>query len=964
MVSKTGVNKNLAPSTLFPFPLDDFQQAAIAALAEGKSVVVCAPTGSGKTVIGEYAIYRALSNQKRVFYTTPLKALSNQKYRDFQDKFAPFPQASVGLITGDVVLNPEAAIVVMTTEIFRNMLYETPIGEVGTSLESVETVVLDECHYISDRDRGTVWEESIIYCPPTIQLVALSATIGNPEQLTDWINQIRHPHTAESQCELINSDFRPVPLQFHFSRKKGLFPLLNPQQNGINPRLLPKGRGKSKSHRLRRQDCPSPIQVVQQLQDQDLLPAIYVIFSRRGCEQAVEKLGGITLVNDIEANTLLYYVLNFFLADNLGLQTELLALFQADAEFPQLIPLFQGFFEQGDASTEALLKFLADHPETKRDILEFLAVSSQWIRFEQVEPLTRGIASHHAGILPIWKEFVEQLFEMGLVKVVFATSTLAAGINMPARTTVISALKRRTDEGHSLLTPSEFLQIAGRAGRRGMDTVGYVVTMETPFEGAKEAAYLATESPEPLRSCFTPSYGMVLNLLQKHSLEEVKELLERSFAEYLARLKLKPEQDNLGDLTTEIAQLDIELAGTSEKDFKSYAKLTARLKEEKRLLKILQQQEENSRKQQIAPLISQIPSGKIVHLKGKHVKVATPLTAVVVQFIPGSGKLPDLLCLGEDNRWYRVSTVDIADINLSSVPEGSLSAINLPDLTVFPLGKRTQGDATTRPLSRQIVELAIPDVIPPEIEQQQQRAAAVQDALDNHPFKQHKNPQKLLKRYQKRLQLREQLHQGQIRYQKLQSRKSYYWEEFLNLIVILQQFNALDGYHPTPLGEATATIRGENELWLGLALTSGVLDSLEPQHLAGVISVLISEPLRSDAWVSYQPSPEILAVFDSHRENESTLREIRRQLIQAQYNYAITIPVWLEMDCSGIVEQWASGVSWYDLCENTSLDEGDLVRLLRRTIDVLLQIPQIPRISPIIRENSLLAVKNMKRFPI
>ena len=235
-------------SKIFPFQLDDFQEKAIAALDAGKSVVVCAPTGSGKTLVGEYAIHRALSQGKRVFYTTPLKALSNQKYRDFQETFG---QKQVGLLTGDIIINPGAGVVVMTTEIFRNMLYETPIGQLGTTLENVEAVVLDECHYISDRYRGTVWEESIIYCPPSIQLVALSATIGKPEELTDWIEQVRITACAmkgQSQdtahCELINSDFRPVPLRFYFSNKKGLFPLLNQKQTQINAKLKSVARQK------------------------------------------------------------------------------------------------------------------------------------------------------------------------------------------------------------------------------------------------------------------------------------------------------------------------------------------------------------------------------------------------------------------------------------------------------------------------------------------------------------------------------------------------------------------------------------------------------------------------------------------------------------------------------------------------------------------------------------------------
>ncbi|MFN9675328.1 MAG: DEAD/DEAH box helicase, partial [Microcystis sp.] len=271
--------------TIFPFKLDDFQQSAIAALAAGKSVVVCAPTGSGKTLIGEYAIYRALERGKRVFYTTPLKALSNQKFRDFQEKFGRTPTdgdedspllfAEVGLITGDVVINPSALIVVMTTEIFRNMLYQTPIGEVGTSLENVETLVLDECHYISDRGRGTVWEESIIYCPPSIQLVALSATIGNPGELTDWINWVRQlrqsgDNKQTSSCELINSDFRPVPLRFYFANKEGLFPLLDPKQSKVNPKLHSKV-GHGKPRRLKREDCPTIASIVTTLRDKDML---------------------------------------------------------------------------------------------------------------------------------------------------------------------------------------------------------------------------------------------------------------------------------------------------------------------------------------------------------------------------------------------------------------------------------------------------------------------------------------------------------------------------------------------------------------------------------------------------------------------------------------------------------------------------------------------------------------------
>ncbi|MGL5836277.1 MAG: DEAD/DEAH box helicase, partial [Waterburya sp.] len=473
-------NFELNPRELFPFELDEFQHQAIAALAADKSVVICAPTGSGKTLIGEYAIYRALSHGKRVFYTTPLKALSNQKFRDFQEQFAQGDSRRIGLLTGDTIINPNADVVVMTTEIFRNMLYETPIGQLGTSLSDVEAVVLDECHYISNRFRGTVWEESIIYCPPQIQLVALSATIGNPQELTDWITKVRNSKPNQGQgkkyeCELINSDFRPVPLRYYFCDRNGLQRLLNQTETEISPKLKSAAARKGqKPKRLKIKDCPKIYQVVQQLRDKDMLPAIYIIFSRRGCDQAVEMIEGLGLVSPEEGQQIESILLYFFLTNNVELQTVLLAHFSSAN--PELAELLRDYLADNEQAGDNLAKYLSTNPNQKYLLWQFLCNNSQIARIEQIEPLMRGIASHHAGLLPAWKELVERLFEMGLVKIVFATATLAAGINMPARTTVVSALSKRTDGGHSMLSPSEFLQIAGRAGRRGKDQVGHVVT--------------------------------------------------------------------------------------------------------------------------------------------------------------------------------------------------------------------------------------------------------------------------------------------------------------------------------------------------------------------------------------------------------------------------------------------------------------------------------------------------------
>lgn len=871
---------------LFPFELDQFQKQAIAALNANRSVVVCAPTGSGKTLIGEYAIYRALSRGGRVFYTTPLKALSNQKLRDFRDMFGP---ENVGLLTGDVSVNREAPILVMTTEIFRNMLYGTRIGEVGTSLVGVEAVVLDECHYMNDRQRGTVWEESIIYCPRDVQLVALSATIANSQQLTEWFNIVHGP------TDLIYSDFRPVPLKFHFSNPKGLFPLLESDGKRLNQRL--KQKRPKNDRKAMREESPSIGFVVSQLLQRDMVPAIYFIFSRKGCDKAVEELAPLTLVNEQEAAQL------------------------------------------------------------RQRIAEFIERNPDAVSPNRVEPLSRGIAAHHAGILPAWKGLVEELFQLGLVKVVFATETLAAGINMPARTTVISTLSKRTDDGHRLLTRSEFLQMAGRAGRRGMDTVGHVVTLQTPFEGAKEAAYLATAGSDPLKSQFTPTYGMVLNLLQTHTLEEAKNLVERSFGQFLATIDLKPEQREIVDLQAELNYLEEELARVDLQQLANYEKLQQRLKEERRLLKTLQEQAEEAKAKQIAiALLDAIP-GTVLHLKGKHIPVSSPLPAVLVTKVQGSGQFPYFVCLSRDNRWYVVAHVDV--IELSDVKLKIDPNLEPPEELPFKLGQSKKGTEETAALASQIPYSLEPVTLAPEVMAQVQHVAAVKALVDTHPLRAWGNPANLIKRNARRLELREYI---AIRQHELGEHLAQHWYEFLALIEILQIMNGLDQLTPTALGEAAAAIRGDNELWLGLALTSGELDHLDPHHLAGACAALVTETPRPDTWTNYSQSPEVIQALNS-------LQGLRRRVIKTQYAHDVALPVWpeyklVESGIIGLVEQWALELEWTELCQNTNLDEGDVVRILRRTVDFLSQIPHVPHISRSLQTNAYRAIQLIDRFPV
>ncbi|MBH8572876.1 RNA helicase [Nostocaceae cyanobacterium CENA369] len=874
---------------IFPFELDRFQKDAIASLNAGRSVVVCAPTGSGKTLIGEYAIYRALAQRKRVFYTTPLKALSNQKLRDFREKFGI---DQVGLLTGDASINRDAPILVMTTEIFRNMLYGTPIGQVGISLVDVEAVVLDECHYMNDRQRGTVWEESIIYCPHEVQLVALSATVANSDQLTDWLNRVHGP------TDLIYSDFRPVPLEFHYCNPKGLFPLLNDSKTKINPRLANRGkRRQGDKGKNGRPEAPSLSYTLSQLQQRDMLPAIYFIFSRRGCDKAVAEVGDLWLVNNDESQIL------------------------------------------------------------RRQIDEFLSRNPEAGRSGQIAPLYRGIAAHHAGILPAWKVLVEELFQQGLIKVVFATETLAAGINMPARTTVISTLSKRTDTGHRLLNASEFLQMAGRAGRRGMDKQGHVVTVQTPFEGAKEAAYLATSKPDPLVSQFTPSYGMVLNLLQTHTLDEARELIERSFGQYMATLHLRPDYDEIAEIKAELARLQEQIAAVDENELLVYEKLRQRLKVERQLLKTLQEQAQEDKQEQLAMMLSFAVAGTLLSLKGKNITAPSPVTAVLVEKTPGFEGTTYLVCLGSDNRWYVVTTTDVVDL-YAELPRVEVSPEILPppEMPLKP-GQSRRGSEETFAIAGRIPHPGESVYMPPEVAEQLSRTAAVQEQLEANSLYQSGNAAAIYKRRARCVELEAELEQLQVQVGQ-QSRR--YWEEFLNLIAILQHFSCLDNLVPTELGQVAAAIRGENELWLGLALASSELDRLDPHHLAAVIAALVTETPRPDTKVNFDLSSEVDRAW-------SKLQPIRRSVLKVQYRHGVALPVGLEnryVNLIALVEQWALGTEWTELCENTTLDEGDVVRILRRTLDLLSQIPHVPNLPDSLQRNAYRAMQLIDRFPV
>ncbi len=877
----------------FSFPLDPFQIEAIKAINSGNSVVLTAPTGSGKTLIGEFAIYRALSHESRVFYTTPLKALSNQKFRDFVNQFG---EKKVGLLTGDLSINRDAPVLVMTTEIFRNMLYGE-FEEFDDPLVNLESVILDECHYMNDPQRGTVWEETIIHCPSRTQIIALSATISNADQLQNWIEKVHGPTV------LVNSEYRPVPLDFIFCSAKGLHPLLNNKGNGIHPNCkiwrAPKGqKKKGKVGRIMQPKSPPIGFVISKLAERNMLPAIYFIFSRRGCDKAVENIKDLSLVSYSEAN-LISQRLNIYLKNN------------------------------ADGIKDRV----------------------------HCEALKRGIASHHAGLLPAWKELVEELFQQGLIKVVFATETLAAGINMPARTTVISTLSKRTEEGHRLLFSSEFLQMSGRAGRRGKDSQGYVVTLQTRFEGAKEASILAISQPNPLVSQFTPSYGMVLNLLQNYSLDKSQELIKRSFGSFLYLEESLEEKIILDNLGRDLIELKKITENISWKDFDAYEKLKSRLKEERRLLRILEKQAAEKLSEEITNALNFIKDGSLISIKAPQLNRKV-VPSLICKKIYESKKIKSLLCLTIDNLFILIKPRCVVNI----FPDlDDIDILKLEEPKMNFSGEVVIGDSESQPFANKITEISEKyDLRTPqydlskEVLSQQQLITNLDETITEQPVHRFGDSKKLKKYRKKIIEIEQEII---MRNSLLEDKENHNWKKFTDLIKILNHFGCLNDLELTEVGQSVGAIRSENELWVGLVLLSGYLDDLDPPDLAAIIQAVCIDVRRPNIWCNFKPSLKVIEVFNE-------LEGLRKLVASQQNKFYIDTPIFLETELTGIISEWARGRKWKELIFNTSLDEGDVVRILRRSIDVLNQIQYCTGVSNRLKNKAKLALKSINRFPV
>ena len=513
----------------FDFPLDDFQISGCHSLESGRGVLVAAPTGAGKTVVGEFAAFLAMKQGKKCFYTAPIKALSNQKFADFKTMFG---EANVGLLTGDTSINSEARIVVMTTEVLRNMIYAD-----SRTLENLQFVVMDEVHYLADKFRGAVWEEILIHLPESTQVASLSATVSNAEEFGDWLNEVR------GNTDVIVSENRPVPLYQHVLFNNRLLDLfvadgrVNPEIVRLEKESYRSVRGTPSIHKSRNNARnsgwndrgPTVKQltrpdVIEKLDREGLLPAITFIFSRNACSAAVHQclVAGIRLTNA----------------------------------------------EERSAIREVVFRATSNIPEEDLVVLEF----SEWL-----DGLERGIAAHHAGLLPSFKETVEELFQRGLVKCVFATETLALGINMPARTVVLEKLVKWNGEAHVAISPGEFTQLTGRAGRRGIDIEGNAVILWSKEIDSGSVAGLASTRTYPLKSSFKPTYNMTINLISRFGSVNARASLESSFAQYQADKAVVGLARQIKRNQMAIAQMR-ETMFCHSGDFEEYAEIRAEIK--------------------------------------------------------------------------------------------------------------------------------------------------------------------------------------------------------------------------------------------------------------------------------------------------------------------------------------------------------------------------------------------------
>ena len=853
MNAGSAVERRAAFEAERPFPLDRYQVEALDAIDAGRSVLVAAPTGSGKTLVAEYAIRRALDTGTKAFYTTPLKALSNQK---FGDLVGAHGADQVGLLTGDNSINGDAPVVVMTTEVLRNMIYAG-----SPTLAGLRYVILDEVHYLQNPYRGAVWEEVIIHLAPDVDLVCLSATVSNAEEFAAWVQTVR------GETRAVIEERRPVELQnLYLVGERGtdqlhLLPTFlrgetgqarpNPEAARLDARPGSRGRGRP-TRRLR---TPGRVETVARLAAENMLPAIEFVFSRAGCDQAVEQC--------LDAG----------------------ARLTGTDERPRIRRI-----------AESHTNGLAD------DDLRILGYG-RWLA-----ALEAGLAAHHAGMVPPMKEAVEEAFAAGLVRMVFATETLSLGINMPARTVVIEKLSKFTGERHEFLTPGEYTQLTGRAGRRGIDETGYAVVCWSPFVPFDQVAGLASRRTYALRSSFRPTYNMAANLVRRYTVEVAHHLLNLSFAQFHADRDVVSLDRQLERSREDLRRQRI-VAERGAGDIDEYRRLTGALEAERR---------DRGGGRRGGAALDALRPGDVVVARGRRGKV------VVLSHDRGRGSAPRVLALTTGRELVRLGADDFEG------PPAPAARVELPE-PYAPRSAAFRRDAADR-LRRAKVERADRAAERTRNERVSELAATVaahpvagDAARDNRVQAAARGDR--LERDIARLERR------------VRSRTESLARQFDRVLRVLEAWGYVDGWSLTDAGQLLARLYTETDLLLAEALRQGMLDGLGPADLAAVVSCFTYErrgrdgdrPLPPPQWPSREIPGRVRKIERvwrelSHNEDDAGLPETR----PPDPGFAAVLHAWVEGDDLEAV-----------LADDDDITGGDFVRNVKQCVDLLRQVADV-----------------------
>ena len=882
---------------MYEFEFDDFQLAACQALDDGHGVLVAAPTGSGKTVVGEFAVHLAVTRGRKCFYTTPIKALSNQKYGDLVRRYSA---AKVGLLTGDNAINGDAPVVVMTTEVLRNMLYAG-----SPALAGLSHVVLDEVHYLADRFRGAVWEEVIIHLPESVALTALSATVSNAEEFGDWLTSVR------GGTEVIVDEHRPVPLWQHMMAGSRLYDMFAGPSHGelsapragrleVNPELIRlsqrdaarwRGPGQAPARDRRGRDGrgarpasgarpqrfvpPRRSEVITRLDRAGLLPAITFIFSRAGCDAAVRQC----------------------LAANLRLTTA----------------------AEADEIAAIVADRIADIPDDDLPVLGF----DDWLA-----GLVRGVAAHHAGLLPAFKEVVEELFAAGLIRAVFATETLALGINMPARTVVIERLDKWNGETHAALTAGEYTQLTGRAGRRGIDVEGHAVVLWQPGIDPLAVAGLAGIRTYPLNSSFQPSYNMAVNLVGQVGRERAAKLLESSFAQFQADRAVVGLARKARKLRESAAGLTV---NCERGDYAEYARLRAELSQRE---KEQSKDRAAARRATVITSLGQLGRGDIIVVPGGR----RAGTAVVLE--PAADlTTPAPLVLTEHRQLKRLVAAECPDPvttvrriaiparfsprspqhrkDLASTMRNKLADVDLRELRRAESGTDAASGAQGSTDGGRSRRVGIDSEI-----------AELRRRLREHPCHGCKDGQAHARRAEKYLRAER---EAEALDRKVASRAHVIARTFGRVCALLEQLGYLRGDEVTTDGRMLAGIYSELDLLTSECLRRGIWSELSPAELAACVSGLTFESRRQeDAGPPRLPGSKVASVVVA-------MTRLWGELDGIEHDHKLSFQREPDFGFAWTSHSWASGRSLEQLLSD-ELTAGDFVRAVKQLIDLLDQI--------------------------